>query len=59
MKGIIYGQGQHLAKNMHSSTPLPGNQTLINKYQASRGVVVSVPRNGSGWQCSTKQLYTT
>ena len=38
--------------------PLPSNQILISKYQASGGVVVSIGwGNGSGWQWNTKYLY--
>ena len=40
--------------NIHCS-PLPGNQILISKYLARRGVVVSGGwSNGSGWQQTTK-----
>ena len=36
-------------------SPLPGNQILISKYLARRGVVVSGGwSNGSGWQQTTK-----
>ena len=40
---------------MCSCSPLPGNQILISKYLARRGVVVSGGwSNGSGWQQTTK-----
>ena len=36
-------------------SPLPGNQILISKYLARRGVMVSGGwSNGSGWQQTTK-----
>ena len=40
---------------IHDCNPLPGNQILISKYLAGRGVVVSGGwSNGSGWQQTTK-----
>ena len=39
---------------------LPGNQILISKYLARRGVVVSGGwSNGSGWQQTTATMYTS
>ena len=41
--------------SMSVCSPLPGKQTLVSKYLARRGVVVSGGwSNGSGWQQTTK-----
>ena len=54
----VFEQTETNSNNNAICSPLPGNRTLISKYLARRGVVVSGGwSNGSGWQQTTTTIY--
>ena len=59
---VYHTEGLHFsapARYTCSCSLLPGNQILIRKYLARKGVVVSGGwSNGSGWQQTTTTIYT-